>query len=1100
MIVGGSAPRYQNMAVLYPQSAALQSHLCEYYIVVVRICHKLIKTLKSPVWRQIGRSFLSASDMSGFQSDLDRWATSIKDEVTILTAKSIKEQTADLRLVSRNWDAERSRRKLKTYYRLLDNCSTYDYQTSWKEIRKIGNTDLFNTIATYRDWKAALQPSSTLICMGKLGSGKSVWLANMIDDLHLTARRDKQSLGYFFCRHDDVESLNARVVIGSITRQLLQQHAQDVQSHVSDECPCLRDLDDLVILLKTVLPPNCVIHLVIDGLDECNDSERDQILQVLDQFQTIRLTHVCLSFRLEADNSMRLNTKSILNCSTASIPENNPDIGYFIDAELQTCLETQRLTLGDPALIAQIRDTLLQGAQGMFLWVALQITSLCASRTDEDILEALENLPRNLPDTFARILQRSRDSEDDDLQARILGFVITARRPLTTGELREALAVVPGDVSWNPSRLMNNIYAALACCGCLITVDEEELTLRLVHHSAKAYLTGGSMPLVSSQVASSAMAHVVVTYLNYGVFDKQVSTTTVTPRVTGRKVMSDVASSFESGAVRSMALRILKSRKEADVDVENILREAVGKSRGSPAQPYGFLDYAESYLAEHLVHVSPAYERVISLLSKLLAKTKNRLAVSALIRSESHDELLYALIVRGLDVEVEDDVNGATPLIWAVSRGNVPMVSELIRRGANLEATVKCKRANGFYLPHDRRIAKLNKGATPLVEAAASGHEEIVHILIENGAKLGAKDSLGCSPLVRAIQAGAKSTIKRLLDSGGRMARDIWEVAPDITEDKVDYAPLESHPNALFLPFPLQTAVWLGDKETVSQLIEKGFTLRSWKGRGIESPLSLAVFRADLSMVKQLIMKGANLSEPRSVLFPWDTFEHKKLAIFKLLKESGAKVGGSSSIFRDVPDLDGNIILMARLVEAAREGCKEYVRFLLDGGLDVNGAPDSRTPLFAAIKRGQDEMVEFLCQQGANLEAGGYLGGYTDNITPLICAVMERNKKIVKLLLDRRVNMEVKDGGGWTPLYTAVSTGDVEIVKLLIEHGADLNSMSNGMTALMSAAERAHGSVVDELLQAGANPNIKEGGTGFRQAKDFAKDEQVREVFTRHGL
>lgn len=250
-------------------------------------------------------------------------------------------------------------------------------------------------------------------------------------------------------------------------------------------------------------------------------------------------------------------------------------------------------------------------------------------------------------------------------------------------------------------------------------------------------------------------------------------------------------------------------------------------------------------------------------------------------------------------------------------------------------------------------------------------------------------------------------------------------------------------------------------------------------------------------MAKLLIVEGAYLSELRSVQISRDAFEHKKLAIFKLLKESGIEVGGSIS--RDVPDLDGNFILLRRLVEAAGEGCKEYVRFLLDGGVDVNVGPNSKTPLFAAIKRGQDEMVKFLCEQGANLEAGGHLGGYTDNITPLICAVMERNKKIVKLLLDRSVNMEAKDGAGWTPLNHAASNSDVEIVKLLIEHGADLNSMSNGMTALMIAAERAHGLVVEELLQAGANPNIRKG-TGFRKAKDFAKDGQVREVFTRHAL
>lgn len=1154
MTVGASAPRYQNMAVLYPQSAALQSHLCEYYIVVVRICHKLVKTLKTTVWRQMG-SFLSASEMSGFQSDLDRWATSIKDEVTILTAQSINEQAADLRLVTWDWAEEKRRRELKDYYCLLDRCSTYDYQTSWKVLRKIGSTSLFNSLTTYRAWKAALRtPSSTLVCLGKLGSGKSVWLANMIDDLYLTARGDKQSLGYFFCRHDVSESLNARVVIGSITRQLLQQCKQGAQFDASRELyRSLGDLKDLVNLLETVVPPSHVIHLVIDGLDECSDSEQDKVLQTLENLQTIRIIHVCLSFRLAADSSIRLNMESIPNCATASIPEDNPDIGYFIDAELQRCLETRRLTLGNPILISRIQDALLRGAQGMFLWVALQITSLCASRTDKDIEDALDNLPVDLSETFSRILQRSRETDYDDLQTRILGFIITARRPLTTSELREALAVVPGDISWNPGRLINNMYAALGCCGCLITVDEEDLTIRLVHHSAKTYLTGGSIAPVPIQAANSAMADVVITYLNYGVFDKQVSTM-VTPRVPGGQVISNIASSFDPDIVRRMALNILKSRKGADVDVGNVLRETIGKPKYDDAQSYEFYNYAKSYLAEHLVYSSSRNEGVVLLLSKLLAKPENRLAVSPLMRSEGHNELLHALIVTGLDVEVEDEVNGATPLIWAASRGNVPIVSELIKKSANLEAAVKKGRFNGFYPPYDRQIPKLNKGATPLLEAVASGHEEIVRNLIENGAELGVSDEQRYSPLMRAIQAGAKSTIKMLLEFAGDRARHIWEVPPDITRNELDDGSLEPHEVALSRRFPLQMAVSLGDEDTVSQLVEKGFRIRGWKDRGIESPLSLAVVKADLSMMKLLVVKGADMVEADSVRFPWHAPEREKIAVVKLLVENGAKVGGSSSIFgADVlarAAQNGDVALVELLLEnganvddldqfigtplaaAAGEGHKAVVRLLLDRGANTETTPSfdkygTRRPLMKAIYRGQEGTVEILCEGGADLEAKSSSG-----LTALMLAVDTRNEKMVKLLLDSGANTETAAGGktplslaaikqdeqiarilltgganieakcpnDWTPLYQAARDGHVEMVRILIEHGAELNSRSAGFTALMIAAENGERAVVDELLKAGANPNIREDEVPFPIADHFSEIEEIRELFRYHGL
>jgi len=39
MDIGRSIPRYQTIALLYPRLNTLQSHLSEYYIVVVHLCY-----------------------------------------------------------------------------------------------------------------------------------------------------------------------------------------------------------------------------------------------------------------------------------------------------------------------------------------------------------------------------------------------------------------------------------------------------------------------------------------------------------------------------------------------------------------------------------------------------------------------------------------------------------------------------------------------------------------------------------------------------------------------------------------------------------------------------------------------------------------------------------------------------------------------------------------------------------------------------------------------------------------------------------------------------------------------------------------------------
>ena len=62
---------------------------------------------------------------------------------------------------------------------------------------------------------------------------------------------------------------------------------------------------------------------------------------------------------------------------------------------------------------------------------------------------------------------------------------------MVTEELREALSVIPGDVDWNPAKLLNDVHSTLGSCGSLIFIDEEELTVRLVHPSVKLFLLGG---------------------------------------------------------------------------------------------------------------------------------------------------------------------------------------------------------------------------------------------------------------------------------------------------------------------------------------------------------------------------------------------------------------------------------------------------------------------------------------------------------------------------------------------------------------------------------------------------------------------------------
>jgi ankyrin repeat protein len=85
---------------------------------------------------------------------------------------------------------------------------------------------------------------------------------------------------------------------------------------------------------------------------------------------------------------------------------------------------------------------------------------------------------------------------------------------------------------------------------------------------------------------------------------------------------------------------------------------------------------------------------------------------------------------------------------------------------------------------------------------------------------------------------------------------------------------------------------------------------------------------------------------------------------------------------------------------------------------------------------------------------------------------------------------------GWTPLHYAATNGHVPVIQLLLDQFAYIDAASpNGSTPLMMAAMYGTSSAVKQLLEAGADPSIK-NDKGL-SALDFAlqaKKDQSAEI------
>ncbi|CZR37880.1 uncharacterized protein FPRO_06929 [Fusarium proliferatum ET1] len=601
MAVGRNAPRYQAMAAIYPKSKNLQRYLCEYFIVVTKICHQTIQ------WAQksaVGRlsSSIRDPDMKGFQADLDTWSASIKEEADLLLSQGIQEEAKEnatfRSIVSSRSKYLQHRQKINESIRFLDACSQHDYRTTWKQTRKRGTTRILPSYTQYQKWKNAQTAGDSILFRGKLGAGKSVLLANIVDDLNLL--QNSITL-YFFARHDVPDSLSSRTIFGSLVRQLLEVFVYDSKfEHIFSESVSRLDLDDIVKILATMPSHDRHVSVVIDGLDECSMEEQQVVLRSLSAIKS-KGYKICISVRTPTESSV---WKDQCFEFQESIPEENQDISDFVHAEVDNRVRNERLVTLDPLLVQDIKQELIDGACGMFLWVSLQLDSICSEISDTAIREAIRDLPRDLTQTYERNLLKASSGDSKGHHIRIFTLLVGAREPLTTEQLREAVSVKVGQTAWNPQQHISSIHAALQFCGSLVMVDEEDDSVTFIHHSARSFCLNSPRNAAewtfTEKAANLFMAETLVTYLSYNIFDTRLSRN-VAPKISANKMPETVALSTLSNhqAGQSVANKFFRLKSKLKRDIGPTLAQVSTGYQVNNTHQFFLLPYAKDYWIRH---------------------------------------------------------------------------------------------------------------------------------------------------------------------------------------------------------------------------------------------------------------------------------------------------------------------------------------------------------------------------------------------------------------------------------------------------------------------------------------------------------------------
>ncbi len=161
--------------------------------------------------------------------------------------------------------------------------------------------------------------------------------------------------------------------------------------------------------------------------------------------------------------------------------------------------------------------------------------------------------------------------------------------------------------------------------------------------------------------------------------------------------------------------------------------------------------------------------------------------------------------------------------------------------------------------------------------------------------------------------------------------------------------------------------------------------------------------------------------------------------------------------------------LNGELFRAAMGGDVDYVKGLIVQGANPNSS-DSQgmSALAIACQDDNAEVVNYLLDHGADVNAHGGKGEVTDRTALMAAASNGAHIKIVHLLVDRGADVNTRGELGWTALIWAAREGDIECVKYLLGKGADPRIKAlDGKTAveLTEETDSANRFAIVEILK-----------------------------------
>ncbi|KAI8951170.1 hypothetical protein F4801DRAFT_301743 [Xylaria longipes] len=642
--LGRLCPLFAEYGALYPSSKQLQKSVSDFHASIVRCCKHVIEAIQRPWHNQVVQAFYRSFEHE-FQPDVDdirRCSDSVKDAISLakahIDAQERKLQAKERTAASKHRDLLETILKKQSHDRkqqLLEAFCSHRPEKQLKQNQRKRFSDTASWIfeaAEFHSWMDT-RDLPLLWCSGKIGSGKTVVAASVIDYLLLEKGRSECLVSYFFINSSDRESLKVEMIMRSILRQRLppatqlSEKTEERLRRLSDSS----DINEIVTFLHDITYTSRSSYIIIDGLDECERRDRVQLLEALSSLIAIAAnTKLFLASRESLSEDIRTHFTAIRQVSMDN-PGAHDDIGIYIHGILREKMNMEELRIGDSGLIIEIENALIQGADGMFLWVFFQVQELCEQACDEDIRHTIANLPEGLEDTFRRVLRRISSRRNSELARRTFPWIAAAARPLSLEEVREAIAIEIGQQYTKAERLCNHVNSIISSCENLLHIDEEDGSVQFAHHSIKQFLVEQPVPHqqltdhdlrvfhIDLEEADHFIGEICITYFHFSDFQTTLSQLPKRIALPNPQDIALTALGSKWNLASKLGRKVLTRGASISVEADKLIKSGAGPALKSVYNnTHPFLKYASINWIIHTKNFRDSKSKTWNLWKKII--------------------------------------------------------------------------------------------------------------------------------------------------------------------------------------------------------------------------------------------------------------------------------------------------------------------------------------------------------------------------------------------------------------------------------------------------------------------------------------------------